>query len=80
MAIKTFSDKGSAVPAETRGSTVNIGVRLENGYIYVRPRIAADEGIGGPSVTVTNQAYAKYRNQRTASIGANAAGQQKRWS
>lgn len=79
MAIKTYSDKGNAVPDATRGSTVNIGVRLENGYIYVRPRIAADEGIGGPSVTVTNPAYAM-RNQRTASIGANAAGQQKRWS
>lgn len=80
MAIKTFSDKGNAVPDATRRSTVNIGVRLENGYIYVRPRLRADEGIGGPSVSVTNTAYAKYRNQRTASIGANAAGQQKRWS
>lgn len=79
MAIKTFSDKGTAVADATRRSTVNIGVRLENGYIYVRPRLRADEGIGGPSVTVTNAAYAK-RNQRTASIGANAAGQQKRWS
>jgi hypothetical protein len=80
MAINSYSDKGTAVPALTRGSTVNIGVRLENGYIYVRPRLRADEGIGGPGVTVTNAAYAKYRNQRTASIGANAAGQQKRWS
>lgn len=80
MAIKTFSDKGTAVADATRRSTVNIGVRLDNGYIYVRPRLRADEGIGGPSVTVTNTAYAKYRNQRTASIGANAAGQQKRWS
>lgn len=79
MAIKTFSNKGNAVPDATRRSTVNIGVRLENGYIYVRPRNRADEGIGGPSVTVTNAAYAK-RNQRTASIGANNAGQQKRWS
>ena len=79
MAIKTFSNKGNAVPDATRRSTVNIGVRLENGYIYVRPRLRADEGIGGPSVTVTNAAYA-YRNQRTASIGANADGQQKRWS
>jgi len=80
MAIKTYSDKGTAVADATRRSTVNIGVRLENGYIYVRPRLRADEGIGGPSVKVTNAAYAKYRNQRTASIGANAAGQQKRWS
>ena len=79
MAIKTFSNKGNAVPDATRRSTVNIGVRLENGYIYVRPRTRADEGLGGPSVTVTNTAYAK-RNQRTASIGANNAGQQKRWS
>ena len=76
--INSYSDKGNAVPDATRGSTVNIGVRLDNGYIYVRPRTRADEGIGGPSVTVTNSAYA-YRNQRTPSIGANAAGQQKRW-
>lgn len=80
MAINSYSKTGAAVPAATRGSTVNIGVRLDNGYIYVRPRLRADEGIGGPSVTVTNTAYARYRNQRTASIGANAAGQQKRWS
>jgi hypothetical protein len=78
MAINSYSDKGSAVPALTRGSTVNIGVRLDNGYIYVRPRITADENLSGPSVMITNSAYA-YRNQRTASIGANGAGQQKRW-
>ena len=38
MAIKTYSDKGTAVADATRRSTVNIGVRLENGYIYVRDR------------------------------------------
>jgi hypothetical protein len=77
--INSQSNKGNAVPLLTRGGTVNIGVRLDNGYIYVRPRINADENITGASITTTNPAYA-YRNQRTASIGMNAAGQQKRWS
>ena len=77
--INSQSDKGNAVPLLTRGGTVNIGVRLDNGYIYVRPTINADENITGPSIKTTNAAYA-YRNQRTASIGMRAAGQQKRWS
>jgi hypothetical protein len=77
--INSQSDKGNAVPLLTRGGTVNIGVRLDNGYIYVRPTINADENITGASITTTNSAYAK-RNQRTASIGMRAAGQQKRWS
>jgi len=79
MAINSYSKTGDAVPTLTRGSTVNIGVRLDDGFIYVRPRIQADENLTGPSVTTTNSVYANKRNQRTASIGMNAAGQQHRY-
>ena len=79
--LYTYSSKGNKLPSVKSSNTVNLGYRITEGlgagYIYIVPPLRADEGIGGPSVTITNPAWAK-RNQRTASLGMNGAGQQKR--
>lgn len=76
--LKTYTSKGNAVPVLTRRGTVNVGVKLDNGFVYVRPRQRFDEGIGGSGVRVTNSMWAK-RNQRTQSLGMGAVGQQNRY-
>lgn len=81
MALYTYTKKGNKLPLVKSSGTVNLGYRITSGdgtgYIYIVPPLRADEGIGGPSVRITNPAWAK-RNQRTASVGMGAAGQQKR--
>ena len=78
----TYSSTGRRVPSVKSSTTVNLGYRIQEGlgagYIYIVPKLRADEGIGGPNVTITNPAWAK-RNQRTASLGMGAVAQQKRY-
>jgi hypothetical protein len=79
--VVTVTSRGSFAPALTRSRipVANLG-RFDpaTGRVYQRPRQKIDY-VSGSSVRVTNPAYAGGRQeQRTASIGMNAAGQKMR--
>lgn len=79
--INTFTPSGKAVSGVTRAGVkpATLGsFDPSTGRVYQRPRLTLNR-IGGRSVTVTNpKAAENLGNQRTASIGAKAAGQEGR--
>lgn len=79
--IKTFTKSGKAMSGARRPQIKPASLGTfdpSTGRVYQRPRLTLNR-IQGSSVTVTNPgAAAHVMAQRTASIGGNRAGQQKR--